>query len=201
MSVLINPLNFFFKPSSQWARLADSPLNHYRLHLIYPLLMALIPSFAWYHGITEVGWSVGGGDVIRVTPESALPIIGLFYAAMIVSVAIIGYMTHWMSKTYGADTSIAKGISVTGFFATPLFVGGLVGYYPVLWLNMTIGILAISWAVYLLYIGIPAVMKLPTDRGFLYASAIAGVGLVIFICILVSSVILWDFGFAPEFTD
>ncbi len=201
MSVLFNPLNFFFRPAAQWANLANSPLEHYRIHAVYPLLLAVVPAVAWYRGITEVGWRVAGGDAIRVTPESALPIVVLFYLAMVISVAVIGYMTHWMSQTYGAQTSIAKGVSVTGFFATPLFLAGVVGLWPVLWLNMTVGIIAISWSVYLLYTGIPAVMKLPSDRGFLYASAIAGVGLVIFICILVSSVLLWDLGFAPEFTD
>jgi len=201
MSVLFNPFAFLIQPARHWASLADNCLFNYRGHIAYPLVLALIPAFAWYYGITEVGWRVANGEPIRVTPESAFPVIILFYLAMIFSVVVIGYLTHWMSKTYGANTSLAKGISVTGFFATPLFLFGIVGVYPLLWLNMSIGIVAISWTIYLLYTGIPIVMKLPNDRAFLYASAIVGVGMIIFICVLVSSVILWDMGFSPQFTD
>ena len=54
---------------------------------------------------------------------------------------------------------------------------------------------------YLLYLGIPIAMDIPEERGFLFASAVLGVALVLLICIMVGAVILWDFGAAPAFTD
>ena len=38
-------------------------------------------------------------------------------------------------------------------------------------------------------------------RPFLFSSAVVGVALVILICMMVGSVILWDYGAAPAFTD
>ena len=55
--------------------------------------------------------------------------------------------------------------------------------------------------VYLLYVGIPTVMNVPKERGFLFASAVVAVCLVILIAIMGASVILWDMGFAPEYTN
>jgi hypothetical protein len=52
-----------------------------------------------------------------------------------------------------------------------------------------------------LYLGIPIVMQIPKERGFLFSSAVLAVCLVIIIVIMVGSVILWDFGAAPRFTD
>ncbi len=196
-----NPLGFLFTPLKQWQALADKPLSSFGAYLLYPLIMAVFPCIAWYYGITEVGWRVAGGDAVKLTPDSALAIIILFYFTMLGAVVVIGYLTHWMSQTYGAETNIAKGISLVGFVSTPLFLAGLVGFYPVLWIDLLVGIVAVSWSLYLLYVGVPIVMKQPKERGFLYSSAIVGVALVMLICIMVGSVIVWDFGAAPVFTD
>jgi hypothetical protein len=45
----------------------------------------------------------------------------------------------------------------------------------VLWIDLIIGVVAISWAVYLMYLGIPIVMNIPQERGFLFSSAILAI--------------------------
>ena len=194
-------IGLMVQPGVQWKRVADLPDATMKTMVLYPALMALIPAAAWYYGTTAVGWTVGDGDPIKLTRDSALAIILLFYFAMVAAVGVIGYFIHWMSHTYGADSNLAKGIVIAGFTATPLFVAGAVGFYPVLWLDMLIGVVAVCWAVYLLYLGIPIVMRIPEERGFLFSSAVIAICLVMLICIMVGSVILWDFGAAPAFTD
>lgn len=120
---------------------------------------------------------------------------------MVSSVAIIGYFIHWMSETYGANSTLTKGIVIAGHTCTPLFVAGLVGFYPIRWLALLIGVVTLAWATYLLYLGIPIVMQIPTERGFLFSSAIIAIAMVIFVGILVVTILAWEYGFAPEFTD
>ena len=120
---------------------------------------------------------------------------------MVGSVAAIGYFIHWMSSTYGANSTLAKGIVIAGLMATPLYVAGLVGFHPLLWVDLVVGVVAICWSVYLMYLGIPIVMDIPKERGFLFSSAVLAIGMVIIICLMVVSIILWDFGAAPAFTD
>jgi Yip1 domain len=195
-------LGLLTKPSSQWKAIAGLPDSSLNTLVLYPCIFAILPAVAWFYGTTRIGWSVGdSGDTIKLTVESARVICILFYAAMVLSVAAIGYFIHWMSETYGAQSSTAKGIVIAGLCATPLFLAGLVGFYPILWLDLLIGVVAISWAVYLMYLGIPIVMNIPEDRGFLFSSAVLGVSLVILICLMVGSVMLWDLGAAPAFTD
>jgi len=189
------------RPGSQWKTITELPENSFRTLLLYPWILAIIPAVAWYYGTTNVGWSVAGGDAIKLTRESAMQICILFYLTQVVCLAVIGYFIHWMSDTYGAESSITKGIVIASLSATPMFIAGVVGFYPILWLDMLIGIVAVSWAVYLLYLGIPIVMDIPEERGFLFSSAVLGVALVILICLMVGAVILWDFGAAPAFTD
>lgn len=190
------------RPSAQWRIVADLPESSFRTLVLYPCFMAILPAVAWYYGTTQVGWTVGEhGEAIKLTTQSARQICILFYLTMVACVAAIGYFIHWMSDTYGAESTVTKGIVIAGLTATPLFIAGLVGFYPVLWIDMLVGVAAISWSVYLMYLGIPIVMNIPEERGFLFSSAVMGVSLVILICLMVGSVILWDFGAAPAFTD
>lgn len=190
------------RPSAQWQTIAALPESTLKTLVLYPFFLAILPAVAWYYGTTVVGWTVGqNSDPIRLTTESALRICILFYMAMVACVGVIGYFIHWMAATYGADSSFAKGLVITGFTATPLFIAGLTGFYPLLWLDMVLGVVALGWSVYLMYLGIPIVMNIPKERGFLFSSAVLAIALVILICLMVGSVILWDLGAAPVFTD
>ncbi|MEM1189581.1 MAG: Yip1 family protein [Pseudomonadota bacterium] len=192
-----------FKPSHQWRSIADLPESSQNMLVLYPFIFAILPAVAWYFGTSQIGWTVGTyNEVIKLTEESALQVNILFYCVMVAAVCAIGYFIHWMADTYGAEnSSIAKGIMIAGLTATPLFITGLVGFYPVLWIDLLIGVAAISWAVYLMYLGIPIVMCIPQERGFLFSSAVLAISLVVLVCIMVVSILAWDFGAAPAFTD
>lgn len=189
------------QPSAQWQRIAQLPENSFRTLLLYPWFLAILPAVAWYFGTTHVGWTVADGDPQYLTQQSARTLCILFYLTQIICLSVIGYFIHWMAETYGAESSITKGIIIASLAATPMFIAGLSGFYPILWLDMLIGIFSVCWAVYLIYLGIPIVMGIPEERGFLFSSAVMGVALVILICLMAGAVILWDFGAAPAFTD
>jgi hypothetical protein len=190
------------KPSTAWRAIANLPASSLNILVLYPCIMAIFPAVAWFYGTSQIGWTVGDSeDVIKLTVASARQISILFYFAMVCSVAAIGYFIHWMSSTYGANSTLAKGIVIAGLMATPLYVAGLVGFSPLLWVDLVVGVVAICWSVYLMYLGIPIVMDIPKERGFLFSSAVLAIGMVIIICLMVVSIILWDFGAAPAFTD
>jgi len=199
--MLINPLAFLVHPVEQWKKVSNAPADAFDLAVLYPLVCALIPAAAWYYGSTQVGWVMASGNVVKITEASAFRICIAFYLAMVISIIAIGYGIFWMSKTYGSETSFAKGIAISGFTATPLFIAGFLGIHPVLWLDLVLGTLASSWAIALLFLGVPIVMHIPKEQGFLYSSAILAVCLVWMILILVSTVLLWAHGFMPVFTD
>jgi hypothetical protein len=155
-------------------RLPESSQN---MLVLYPFIFAVLPAVAWYWGTSQVGWTVGSyNEVIRLTEASALQVNILFYCVMVASVAIIGYFIHWMSEHLRRRAiHHCQGHHDRRPDRDPLFITGLVGFYPVLWIDLLIGVVAISWAVYLMYLGIPIVMDIPQERGFLFSSAILAI--------------------------
>lgn len=198
---MLTPIALLLRPRHAWHQAAPRLPRHWLAALPYPLMLAALPALAWFYGTTRVGWRIGGGEAIRLTAESALHIAALFYLAMVAAVVGVGGMIHWMARTYGTQSSVGQGIAIAGLTATPLFIAGLLGFYPLFALDLIVGLVALCHAVYLLYLGIPIAMAIPEERGFLFASAIAAVCLVAVIAIMGATVVLWDLGAAPVFVD
>ena len=68
----------FFCPNKTWRSVAELSVNQLKLYLLIPVVLGLIPAFAWYVGTTQSGWTVGESDSIRLTTDSALAIAVAF---------------------------------------------------------------------------------------------------------------------------
>ncbi|HJW81394.1 MAG TPA: Yip1 family protein, partial [Acidiferrobacterales bacterium] len=164
------------------------------------LILAAIPAIAGYIGTTQVGWSFGGFEVHRLTTQSALQIAILTYLTMLVAVFSLGKAIHWMGQTYGSRQTLPQAIALAAYTATPLWLMGFFFLYPVLWINMLIGLPVLAYTVYLLFTGVPVMMSVSRERGFLFASAVLAVGLVMLIAVLGAMAMLWSMGIGPEVT-
>ncbi|BAV34788.1 membrane protein [Sulfuricaulis limicola] len=186
-------------PEEEWKSIRKENCTIGKCYCSHVLLLATIPPLAGYFGTTQVGWQVVTREVQKLTPESALWIAILSYLTILVAVFFIGKMIHWMGQTYGAKQTLPQCIALAAYTATPLFLSGLMLLYPLLWLNLLIGLPVLGYSVYLLYTGVPIVMGIPEERGFLFSTAVLAVGLVTLVAVLVATVILWDIGIGPVY--
>ena len=199
MNTLINGLLLMFSPGRAWQAIADEAPSTAKVLSLHTALLALIPAICWYIGVTQYGWDVAG-ETMRLTTQSALPMCVMFYLACVGGVLFLGFMVQWMSTTYGDKVRFSQGVALISYTATPFFLAGVLGLYPVLWLDILLGIAVACYCIYLLYAGVAPVMHVARERGFLYASAVFAVALVSFVGLLTVTVLVWDFGPAPEYT-
>jgi hypothetical protein len=191
-------LGLFINPQQEWLKIGKANNSVVKHYFGFILIVAVLPVISWFFGLTRVGWTLGD-HLIKITEDSAIQILLLFYLAMISGVAVLGFMIHWMADTYKAKTSLSKGIGIAAYSCTPLFLAGLLGFYPLLWLDMIVVTGAACYAVYLLYLGVPSVLDIPKERGYLFASAMVAVGLVMTVALMGATVILWQMGAMPVF--
>ena len=144
----------FTHPDQEWQEIRGEEESISHMYLTHILILAAIPAISAYIGTTQVGWVVGGGDPVKLTQASALQMTVLTYLAMLAGVAVMGAFIHWMARTYDANPSLTQCIVFAAYNATPLFIAGLAALYPHLWLGMIVGVAAISYTVYLLYLSL-----------------------------------------------
>jgi len=198
---LLHSIGILTHPDREWESIRSDQESISKLYLGHVLLLALVPALSAYFGTTEVGWRIGDGEVVKLTQNSAAQLSILFYIAMLVGIFLIGKFIDLFSMTYGADESEHKGVVLAAYTATPLFLAGIFAAYPVLWVNMVAGTIAICWSVYLLYEGLPILMKIPEERGFMFASSVLTIGLVMLVGLLAISVVVWSLGVGPVYTN
>ena len=190
----------FIHPVREWQEIRDTQESVSHLYFAHVLFLALIPPVSMFIGTTKVGWTIGNGAPVMLTESSAAVMSTLMYLAMLVGVAVMGVFINWMSRTYSTSPGIERCIVFAAYTATPLFVAGLCALYPSVVLTMLVGIVAIFYTVYLLYSGIPIFMNITDEEGFIYASSILTIGLVMLVSIMAISVLIWSFGFGPAYT-
>lgn len=190
-------LGILLNPASEWESIRDEEISISDVYLRHVIFMAAIPPICAFIGATQLGWVVGD-NVYRLTAASTAPMAFGFYLASLIGVYVMGRAIFWMSETYGTGATLDKCVSLAAHTITPMFVCGLIALFPVPWLMLMIGLVGIGYTVYLIYTGIPIVMGIDKDQGFLFASAVLTVGMVTMVGVMASSVILWGLGLGPQ---
>lgn len=192
-------VGLFTHPGQEWREIKGEERSIGPMYLLHVLVLAAIPVVSAYIGTTQVGWSIGTIEPVRLTQTSAMYMTILSYIAMLAGVVVMGAFIHWMARTYDSNPSFNDCLVFAAYTATPLFIAGLAALYPNLWLAMFVGTAAISYTVYLLYQGIPIFMDIPSEEGFLFSSSILAVGLVVLVGMMATAVIFWGFGIGPVY--
>lgn len=190
-----------YHPKAEWQQIREEKytwVDCYKNDLVW---LAAIPPLCMFIGTTQMGWSISGGEYVKLTVASALPISIAFYFALLLGVYVMAKSVHWMEKTYGADASFDRCMVLTTYTSTPLFMAGFAGLWPVLWFVVFAGLLAVAYTIYLLYNGVETVMEIPEEQAFMFGTSILTVGLVVLVGMIVTTVVLWGMGMMPVFTS
>ena len=166
--------------------------HHYTHHV---LLLALIPVVCAFIGTTQIGWDVGIERTIPLSFSSAFGLGILFYALMLGGVAVMGRVIWWMARDYPQRPSLARCMVFAGYVATPLFISGLVALYPLVWLCVLVGTLALAYTGYLLYVGIPLFLNIDREESLRFSGSTLAIGILVFELLLAMTVIIWGYGY------
>lgn len=193
-------VGLFIDPKAEWRRIEERDYSLAGCIFGHTVILSLIPAVSGFVGTSQIGWQIGTGDPVKLTSASAAQIAVLYYFAMVAAVIGVGVVIRWMGQTYGADQPLSKCMVLASLTASPLFLIGLMQLYPLLWLNFVVGLVALGFTVFIFYSGVPVMMQISQERGFLFASAVLAFGLVTLVAMLAVTVLLWGAGFAPAFT-
>jgi hypothetical protein len=123
------------------------------------------------------------------------------YFALAFGVFLLGFLIQWMAKTFDSKPDYIQSLELATYTATPLIMVGVTALFPVLWFVTLSVISAMIYSIYLLYTGVPIMMNIPEEKGFIYASSVVTCGLVLLISLMAITAMMWTTGFGPEFIN
>jgi hypothetical protein len=187
-------LGLFSVPQAEWKSIRDEKLNIAQFGFLRLGFYAVIPALSFLIGITQVGWSLSGEEFNLVPLIDGVVMAVGFYAAIIACTLFMAYCTYWMEKTFGTEASYERCLLFVTYTATPMYLAGLVGLAPIVWVVMLVLMGAVFYSLYLLYIGIPIYMNIPEGQGFIISTSIVSAGLCTLVIFNVATVLIWTSG-------
>lgn len=166
--------------------------HHYTHHV---LIMAAIPVICAFIGTTQLGWNLGGGQTVQLNMMTGVALGIVFYLLMLGGVAVMGRVIYWMARDYPQRPSLPRCTVFAGYVATPLFLSGLVALYPLVWLCMLVGTLALVYTGYLLYVGIPMFLNIDREESLRFSGSTLAIGVLVLEVLLALTVVLWGYGY------
>lgn len=171
----------------------NETLSHHYTHHV--LLMALIPVLCAFIGTTQIGWDIGIERTIPLSLSTAFSLAVLFYALILLGVAVMGRVIWWMARDYPQRPSLSRCRVFAGYVATPLFISGLVALYPLVWLCVLVGALALAYTGYLLYVCIPLFLSIDREESLRLSGSTLAIGILVFEVLLAMTVVIWGYGY------
>ena len=179
MNLVQRVQDILLKPKDTWPVIATEPGDAAALYKNYLIYLALVPAVAGFIGMSLFG--IGGfGFSIRVPIVSGLISMVVGFVLSLVAVFVLGLIANALAPTFGGTKDPVNALKLVVYGSTAGFLGGIFSLVPQL---SILGLLASLYSIYLIFTGLPVLMKCPQEKAVPYTA-------VLIVCGIVAMVIL-----------
>jgi hypothetical protein len=180
MNIVERAKNIVLTPQTEWAVIAAEPSTPGELITGYAAPLAAIGAIAGFIGGALIGTTLPFVGHYRVPIVSALVAACFSFGMALVGVFVLSLIIDALAPTFGGQKNSLQALKVAVYSYTPAWIAGVLQIVPLLGL---LAIFAALYGIYLLYLGLPRLMKSPEDKAIPYT-------VVVLICAIVLSVVI-----------
>jgi hypothetical protein len=172
--------NILKQPAQEWAVIAAEPADVASLMGGYAAPLAAVTAICRLIGMSVIGISLPFMGTYRVGIVRGVVGAIVSWVFALVGAYIGAIVIEKLAPTFKSSGSTAQALQLVVYASTPVWVAGVLNLIPPL---SPLIIIAALYAVYLFYLGLPAVMKTPSDQVIPYMIVAAIVIIVISLCL------------------
>jgi hypothetical protein len=165
------------EPKKEWQQIKGEETNIPSILLGYVAPLAAVPPICGLIGAYVFGLSYAGVDV-RPPVDQALIGAIVSFVASVTMVFALGILVNATVENFAGDRNDLAAQKVAAYAMTPAFLSGVFSLWPPLW---WLSLFALAASVFLLYRGLPILMKTPEDQSLGYTATVAIAGMIAFI--------------------
>ena len=182
MNIVDRVKNILLTPKSEWEVIAGESTPTQQLILGYVLPLAGVAAIAQFIGLCLIGTSMGFLGTFRMPIGWGLALAVWHVVAAVIVVFVLAFIIDALAPTFGAEKSMPQALKVAVYSYTPAWVGGILMLIPLLGF---LAILAALYGIYLMYLGLPRLMKNPEEKSIGYTAVTVIAAIVVSIIISV----------------
>jgi len=174
MNALLRAHRILFTPSATWREIEAESEDSLLLFKQYVCILALIPAVAGFIGLSLVG--VGAfGVTFRVPILAGIGHMITSYVMSLVMVYVLAFIVDAMAMTFDGKKDFGKAFKLSAYASTAGFLGGIFGIWPAL---APLGVIPALYGIYLIYVGLPILMRTDKDNAVAYTAVVSVCGFV-----------------------
>jgi Yip1 domain len=164
-------------PRTEWPAIAAEPATVADLYRDYIMIVAAIPAICLFVKTSILGYAWHGFRVYRVAIGAGLAAAVVEYTVSLVVVYLLALIIESLAPSFGAQSDRVQALKVAGYSYTASWVAGIAQVLPGLY-----GLFALAGAIYsvfLLYLGLPSILKVLPERAGTYTAVTAVIALAL----------------------
>ena len=162
------------KPRDTWATIARESSDTASIYSGYLVYLAAIPALAGFIGFSVIGMDMFGVSY-RVPILAGLVNMVVGYVLSLVMIYVMALIANALAPKFDGEKNLLSALKLIAYGATASMLGGLFNLIPAL---SMLGILAALYTIYLIYTGIPILMKAPQNKALGYTAVLILCGIV-----------------------
>jgi hypothetical protein len=155
--------NLLMHPKEEWPRIAAEPMTPAAIMTRWVVPLAAIGPAAGL--IRSLGSGATLNGIVVATPPAYLAVNFLLtWALAVLGTWVLGLIIDALAPNFGGQKDPVAALKVAAFGSTAGFLSGIFQVHPML---MILGIVGL-YTFYLIYEGLPVLMKCPRDKAVVY---------------------------------
>jgi hypothetical protein len=157
------------RPKETWAVVKEEQTTVKELFTSYAAILALIPPLATFIGFSLVGMRMPVIGTWRQPILSGLVYALVYYVLSLVGVYVTAYVADRLAPKFNSRQGLTNAMKAVVFSYTPVWIVSILNIIPGLSILVIVGGL---YSLYLLYLGVPAMMDTPPEKRIGYVAAV-----------------------------
>ena len=164
MNLIDRVKRILLQPKDAWNTIDTEATDVASLYTGYAMILAAIPAVCAFVGLSLIGFGAFG-VTIRVPFFAGLVNMVVSYVLSLVGIFVLGLIINALAPTFGGTKSAIQALKVAVYASTAAMLGGVFSLLPSL---AMLGVVAALYSIYLLYTGLPVLMKSNPEKSIAY---------------------------------
>ena len=167
-------------PKEEWLIIDAEAVDTTALYKSYIVPLAAIGPICGLIGMSMVGISLPMMGTFRLPFATALAQAVVNFGLMLGGVYVVALIIDALAPTFGAQRNISQAFKLVAYASTASWLGGVFALIPALGM---LSLLAALYSLYLFYLGLPILMRVPPERAIGYIAVVVISTIALFIVI------------------
>lgn len=177
-SIIDRAKNIILTPDTEWSRIDVERPTVQSLYTSYVMILAAIPPVAGAIGGVVFGYGAMG-YTFRLSIGGAIAGAIVQYVLALIMVGILALVIEQLAPTFNGTKDRIQAFKVAAYSMTASWLAGIFSIVPALGFLSILGL----YSLYLLYRGLPKLMKSPQDKSLAYTALVVVAGIVLMIIV------------------